>query len=79
MADRCFTISDSVGLKQAKLTILAFTKRKSQLDPVDVERTCDRPAAQEICHSVKHPSFRLLDVQSEWTTTNSSTYHWPYY
>ena len=32
MADRGFTISDSVGLKQAKLTIPAFTKRKSQLD-----------------------------------------------
>ncbi|XP_067033663.1 uncharacterized protein [Acropora muricata] len=39
MADRGFTISDSVGLKQAKLTMPAFTKRKSQLDPVDVERT----------------------------------------
>ena len=37
MADRGFTISDSVVLKQAKLTIPAFTKRKSQLDPVDVE------------------------------------------
>ena len=39
MADRGFTISDSVGLKQAKLTIPAFTKGKSQLDPVDVEQT----------------------------------------
>lgn len=39
MADRGFTISDSVGLKQAKLTIPAFTKGKSQLDSVDVERT----------------------------------------
>ena len=39
MADRGFTISDSVGLKQAKLSIHAFTKGKSQLDPVDVERT----------------------------------------
>ena len=38
MADRGFKISDSVGLKQAKLTIPAFTKGKSQLDPVDVER-----------------------------------------
>ena len=37
MADRGFTLSDSVVLKQAKLTIPAFTKRKSQLDPVDVE------------------------------------------
>ena len=37
MADRGFTISDSVGLKQAKLTIPAFTKRKSQLDLLDVE------------------------------------------
>ena len=39
MADRGFTISDSVGLKQAKLSIPAFTKGKPQLDPVDVERT----------------------------------------
>ena len=39
MADRGFTISKSVGLKQAKLVIPAFTKEKSQLDPVDVERT----------------------------------------
>ena len=39
MADRGFTISDGVGLKQTKLTIPAFTKRKSQFDPVDVGRT----------------------------------------
>ena len=39
MADRGFTISESVGLKQAKLVIPAFTKGKSQLDPVDVEKT----------------------------------------
>ena len=39
MADWGFTICNSVGLKQAKLTIPAFTKRKSHLDPVDVEQT----------------------------------------
>ena len=39
MAARGFTISDSVGLKQAKLSIPAFTKGKPQLDPVDVEQT----------------------------------------
>ena len=39
MADRGFTISETVGLKQAKLEIPAFTKGKSQLDPVDVENT----------------------------------------
>ena len=39
MADRGFTIAESVGLKQAKLVIPAFTKGKSQLDPVDVEKT----------------------------------------
>lgn len=39
MADRGFTITESVGLKQAKLVIPAFTKGKAQLDPVDVERT----------------------------------------
>ena len=32
MADRGFTITESVGLKQAKLIIPAFTKGKSQLD-----------------------------------------------
>ena len=39
MADRGFTVSESVGLKQAKLIIPAFTKGKSQLDPIDVEET----------------------------------------
>ena len=39
MADRGFTITESVGLQQAKLLIPAFTKGKSQLDPVDVEQT----------------------------------------
>ena len=39
MADRGFTITESVGLKHAKLVIPAFTKGKSQLDPVDVEQT----------------------------------------
>ena len=39
IADRGFTIAESVGLKQAKLVIPAFTKGKSQLDPVDVEKT----------------------------------------
>ena len=38
MADRGFTISESVGLKQAKLVIPAFTKGKSQFEPVDVEK-----------------------------------------
>lgn len=39
MADRGFTVTESVGLHHAKLVIPAFTKGKSQLDPVDVERT----------------------------------------
>ena len=39
MADRGFTISESVGLKQAELVIPAFTKGKAQLGPVDVEKT----------------------------------------
>ena len=39
MADRGFTINESVGLKQAKLFIPAFTKGKSQVDSVDVEKT----------------------------------------
>ncbi|XP_078656629.1 LOW QUALITY PROTEIN: uncharacterized protein LOC144902867 [Branchiostoma floridae x Branchiostoma belcheri] len=39
MADRGSTIDESVGLKQGKLVIQAFTKGKAQLDPIDVERS----------------------------------------
>ena len=39
LADRGFTVSESVALKQAKLVIPVFTKGKSQLDPADVEKT----------------------------------------
>ena len=39
MADRGFTIEESVWYYQAKLAIPAFTKGKDQLDPVDVEKT----------------------------------------
>ena len=40
MADRGFTISESVGLKQAELAIPAFTKGKEQLDPIDDQMNC---------------------------------------
>lgn len=36
MADRGFTISESVGLN---LLFQHFTKEKAQLDPIDVEKT----------------------------------------
>ena len=39
MADRGFTIEENLSLYQAKLAIPAFTKGKSQLDPVSVEKT----------------------------------------
>ncbi|XP_066265852.1 uncharacterized protein [Branchiostoma lanceolatum] len=39
MADRGFTIDESVGLKQGQLVIPAFTKGKAQLDPIDVEKS----------------------------------------
>ena len=39
MADRGFTVAESVGMRQARLVIPVFTKGKSQLDPVDVEKT----------------------------------------
>ena len=38
-ADRGFTVCGSVGLKQAKLVIPAFSKGKAQLHFVDVEQT----------------------------------------
>lgn len=37
MADRGFTISESVGLKHAKLVIPVFARGLKQLDPIDVE------------------------------------------
>ena len=37
MADRGFTIQESVALYQAQLAIPAFTRGKNQLDPLDVE------------------------------------------
>ena len=39
LADRGFDISDSVGMMQARLHIPAFTRGKSQLDAMDVEKT----------------------------------------
>ena len=39
LADRGFTIHESVALHQAQLTVPAFTRGKAQLDPVDVEQT----------------------------------------
>lgn len=39
VADRGFTVHESVLFRQANLNIPAFTKGKDQLDPVDVEKT----------------------------------------
>ena len=39
MVERGFTVAESVGTRQARLVIPAFTKGKSQLDPVVVEKT----------------------------------------
>ena len=39
MVERGFTVAESVGTRQARLVIPAFTKGKSQLDPVFVEKT----------------------------------------
>ena len=39
MADRGFTIAESVMFQQAQLAIPSFTKGKDQLDSVDVEKT----------------------------------------
>ena len=38
LADRGFTIAESVMFQQAQLAIPSFTKGKDQLDPVDVEK-----------------------------------------
>ena len=39
LADRGFTIQETLMFKQAELAIPAFTRGKDQLDPVDVEET----------------------------------------
>ncbi len=39
MADRGFTIQESLWYTQAQLAIPAFTRGKDQLDPVDIEKT----------------------------------------
>ena len=38
MADRRFTIQESVWFQHAEFAIPAFTKGKDQLDPIDVEK-----------------------------------------
>ena len=39
MADRGFTVEESMAFKRAELVIPAFKKEKSQLHPIDVEKT----------------------------------------
>ena len=39
LADRGFTIAESVMFQQSQLAIPSFTKGKDQLDPVNVEKT----------------------------------------
>lgn len=39
LADQGFDIAESVGMMQASLHILTFTKEKDQLSPVEVEET----------------------------------------
>ena len=39
LADRGFDIKDSVGLMLSQLEIPAFTKNKTQLDPISIEQT----------------------------------------
>ena len=39
LADRCFDISDSVGLMRVEVKIPAFTKGRIQLSPLEVEST----------------------------------------
>ena len=48
LADRGFTIAESVMFQQAQLAIPPFTKGKDQLDPVDVEKT--RGIANDCIH-----------------------------
>ena len=66
LADRGFTINDSVQLCNAQLNIPAFTRGKKQLDPVDVETT--RKIA-----SVRIHVERILGVLKQKYTIFQST------
>ena len=53
MADRGFTIQESVALYQAQLAIPAFTRGKNQLDPLDGgtnTRICECANTCRTCH-----------------------------
>ena len=51
LADRGFTVCEEVWCHQVELNILAFTKGKNQLDPLDVEET---HKIANICIHVEH-------------------------
>ena len=51
LADRGFDISESVGMMQASLQILAFTKGKSQLSALEVENT---RIIANVCIHIEH-------------------------
>ena len=74
MADRGFTIHESVVLQRAELAIPAFTKGKDQLDPILVEKTrgianvrihVERVIGllrRKVHHTVRYSSYYISDV-----------------
>lgn len=54
LADRRFTISESVALYQAQLAFPAFTKGKNQLDPFDVETQGIANVRIHVEHLIRH-------------------------
>ena len=61
MADRGFTIQESVALYQAQLAIPAFTRGKNQLDQLDVERTRGIANVRiHVEHVIGHPEAKVF-------------------
>ena len=72
LADRGFTVHESVQFHQAKLNIPAFTKGKDQLDSVDVEQTRKIAAVRihvERIIGLLRPKYTILQqtLPTEWT------------
>ena len=64
MADRGFTIHDDVALMHAKRVIPAFTKRKDQLDPIEVKGT--RGFALVRIHIERVIGLKLREPAAMW-------------
>jgi hypothetical protein len=67
LADRGFTVQESVQFRQAKLNIPAFTKGKDQLDSADVEQTRKIAKGPDTCRN----NYWFTETEIYHSSTNS--------